>query len=106
MTDFIASRRRYPGRVRHGTSFVNAGRIEAVNIYDGNRVQIETVEGVVLATLTSLANNAPNFSVQDVEATVSQYGGTPHLVLTFHGFEIGSNDQEEIEVSTDYPVTP
>lgn len=105
MADFIASHRHFPGTIRRGSAIVNAGRDEIINVYSGNLIRVETVEGDLRCAITSL-QGLPDFVVQDITPTVSQYGGTPHLVLNIHGFTAGSNDQELVIISTGYEVQP
>ena len=103
MTDYIAAHRHFTGRARRGSAIVNGGRDEIINVYDGNRITVETVEGEIRATITSLMG-WPDFSVQTITPTVSKYGGTPHLVLNIHGFTAGASDQELVIISTDYEI--
>lgn len=101
--DSIASDRAWPGLVRRGSAIRNAGRVEIINIFDGNRIEVDTVEGVCLRHISSLEAH-PAFAVQSVTPVISDYGGTPHLVLVLHGFTAGANTTEQIIITTNYPV--
>ena len=101
--DFIANSRRYSGTVRRGSAIRNAGKVEVINVYAGNLIQVESVEGDVLRQIHALTERG-NFSVQHIEPIISRYGAFPHLALVIHGFEMGGNDSEVVIVSTDYPI--
>ena len=95
----------YQGGARRGTTFKDGNKIRYVELHDRNEVVITDTEGARLWATTLLLDQQ-GYIVQEVSAETSSFG-TPHIILTFYGFDANtSGTTRTIVLATDYVVSP